>query len=191
MRFRQVLGISAIGGVAVAGLLAVRRWQLRWGATGQEAGGCLPGDDIIGNPDLTATARSPLALLPLRYGRGSSSSGKGGAGSTAMTSWKTWPAATFTARIGSCQHGKTSAPATRSGSPRRSLSPWPWWSRGSPLFCAVATRRGMPHLRTTSPGLSCSKRRRAGQRGYSCGRDMPSCGRGPGSWSSLWRRSAS
>ncbi|MBO0833445.1 MAG: SRPBCC family protein [Actinobacteria bacterium] len=55
MRFRQVFGISAIGGVAVVGLLAVRRWQLRWGATGQEVGGCLPGDDIIGNPDLTAT----------------------------------------------------------------------------------------------------------------------------------------
>lgn len=55
MRFRQVLGMTAIGGVAVAGVLAARRWQLRWGATGQEAGGCLPGDDIIANPDLTAT----------------------------------------------------------------------------------------------------------------------------------------
>jgi hypothetical protein len=55
MRFRQVLGITAIGGAAVAGVLAVRRWQLRWGATGQEAGGCLPGDDIIATPDLTAT----------------------------------------------------------------------------------------------------------------------------------------
>jgi len=55
MRFRQILGITAIGGAAVAGVLAVRRWQLRWGATGQEAGGCLPGDDIIAAPDLTAT----------------------------------------------------------------------------------------------------------------------------------------
>lgn len=55
MRFRQVLGISATGGVAVVGLFAVRRWQLRWGATGHEAGGRLPGDDIIAAPDLTAT----------------------------------------------------------------------------------------------------------------------------------------
>ena len=55
MRFRQVLGITAIGGAAVAGVLAVRRWQLRWGATGQEADGCLPGDDIIATADLTAT----------------------------------------------------------------------------------------------------------------------------------------
>jgi hypothetical protein len=47
--------MTAIGGAAVAGVLAIRRWQLRWGATGQEAGGFLPGDDIIANPDLTAT----------------------------------------------------------------------------------------------------------------------------------------
>jgi len=55
MRFRQAFGMAVVGGAAVAGVLAVRRWQLRWGATGQEAGGSLPGDDIIANPDLTAT----------------------------------------------------------------------------------------------------------------------------------------
>ena len=55
MRFRQILGITAIGGAAVSGVLAVRRWQLRWGATSQEAGASLPGDDIIASPDLTAT----------------------------------------------------------------------------------------------------------------------------------------
>jgi len=55
MRFRQVLGIAAVGGAAVASMLAVRRWQLQWGATGQEAAGSLPGDDIIADPDLTAT----------------------------------------------------------------------------------------------------------------------------------------
>ena len=55
MRFRHVTGLIAISGAAVAGLLAVRRWQLRWGATGQEVGGSLPGDDIIADPDLTAT----------------------------------------------------------------------------------------------------------------------------------------
>ena len=55
MRLRQILGMAAVSGAAVAGGLAVRRWQLQWGATGQEAGGSLPGDDIIANPDLTAT----------------------------------------------------------------------------------------------------------------------------------------
>jgi hypothetical protein len=40
----------------VAGyILLVRRWQLRWGATDQESDGSLPGDDLIANPDLTAT----------------------------------------------------------------------------------------------------------------------------------------
>ena len=55
MRFRRVLGIAAIGVAAVAGMLAVRRWQLQWGATDQEVGGSLPGDDIVADPDLTAT----------------------------------------------------------------------------------------------------------------------------------------
>ena len=55
MRLRQILGMAAVSGATVAGGLAVRRWQLQWGATGQEAGGSLPGDDIIADPDLTAT----------------------------------------------------------------------------------------------------------------------------------------
>ena len=67
MRFRQVLGVTAISGAAVAGVLAVRRWQLRWGATGQEVGGCLPGDDIIATADLTATRTitidAPIGLV--------------------------------------------------------------------------------------------------------------------------------
>ncbi len=49
------MGVAALGGVAVAGLLAARRWQLRWGATGQEAGEPLPGDDLITRPDLATT----------------------------------------------------------------------------------------------------------------------------------------
>lgn len=55
MRFWHVVGVTAIGGGAVVGMLAVRRWQLRWGATSQEADGSLPGDDIIAIPDLAAT----------------------------------------------------------------------------------------------------------------------------------------
>ena len=55
MRCRYALGVTAIGGAAVAGVLAARRWQLRWGATGQEAGEPLTGDDLITDPDLAAT----------------------------------------------------------------------------------------------------------------------------------------
>ena len=55
MRFRHVAGVAAIGGATVGGVFAVRRWQLRWGATGRETGAPLPGDDVIASPDLTAT----------------------------------------------------------------------------------------------------------------------------------------
>jgi hypothetical protein len=54
MRRRDVTSVIAVG-AAAAYLLAVRPWQLRWGATDQESDGSLPGDDLIANPDLTAT----------------------------------------------------------------------------------------------------------------------------------------
>jgi hypothetical protein len=45
-----------VGAAVLAGcLLAARRWQLRWGTTSQEAGGPLPGDELIADPDLSAT----------------------------------------------------------------------------------------------------------------------------------------
>jgi hypothetical protein len=47
-------GAAIIGSVA-AYLLVVRPWQLRWGATGEERGAALDGDDLIANPDLMAT----------------------------------------------------------------------------------------------------------------------------------------
>ena len=52
MRRRNVVGLTA---VAAAGILVARRWQLRWGATVQESGESLPGDDLISDPDLAAT----------------------------------------------------------------------------------------------------------------------------------------
>jgi hypothetical protein len=54
MRRRYVASVIAVG-AAAAYILAVRPWQLRWGATDQESDGSLPGDDLIANPDLTAT----------------------------------------------------------------------------------------------------------------------------------------
>lgn len=54
MRRRYLAGMTAIGGVA-AYVLFARPRQLRWGATGQESDGTLPGDDLIANPDVIAT----------------------------------------------------------------------------------------------------------------------------------------
>ena len=56
MRRRAAAAGAAVIGTAVAGyILLVRRWQLRWGATGEECDAALPGDDLIANPDLVAT----------------------------------------------------------------------------------------------------------------------------------------
>jgi hypothetical protein len=52
MRGRYVAGVSAIG---IAAAAFVRARQLRWGASAQECGASLPGDDLIVSPDLTAT----------------------------------------------------------------------------------------------------------------------------------------
>jgi len=51
---RTMAAVTAAGGAAACLFLA-RRWQLRWGATGQEAAEPLPGDDLIAGADLSAT----------------------------------------------------------------------------------------------------------------------------------------
>ena len=55
MRRRYVMSVIAVGGAAAAYIRLARPRQLRWGATDQESDGSLPGDDLIANPDLTAT----------------------------------------------------------------------------------------------------------------------------------------
>jgi hypothetical protein len=56
MRRRAAAAGAAVIGTAVAGyILLVRRWQLRWGATDEEHHAILAGNDLIPNPDLTAT----------------------------------------------------------------------------------------------------------------------------------------
>ena len=52
MRGRYVAGVSAIG---IAAAAFARARQLRWGASAQECGASLPGDDLIVSPDLAAT----------------------------------------------------------------------------------------------------------------------------------------
>src|ERR1039457_1564914 len=55
MRGRYVAGASAIGIAAATYILFARPRHLRWGASAQECGASLPGDDLIVSPDLTAT----------------------------------------------------------------------------------------------------------------------------------------
>jgi hypothetical protein len=62
MRRRYITSTIAVGGAA-AYLLAVRPWQLRWGATNKEVGATLAGDDLIPNPDLTATRAITVQAL--------------------------------------------------------------------------------------------------------------------------------
>jgi hypothetical protein len=61
-------GIGRIA-IAVAGALAgyvtfARARQLRWGATADEVTSVLPGDDILGDPDLVATRAIAIAAPP-------------------------------------------------------------------------------------------------------------------------------
>ena len=78
MKRRFGAGIAVLAGAA-AGVLLARRWQLRWGATAPELAGPLPGDELIAEPDLTATravtVRAPAArvwpwIAQLGQGRG-------------------------------------------------------------------------------------------------------------------------
>lgn len=59
MRRRIITGGAVAAGVAASALAAyallVRPWHLRWGATDEEAGGPLPGDEIVPSPNVEAT----------------------------------------------------------------------------------------------------------------------------------------
>jgi hypothetical protein len=55
MKRRAAAAATAVIGCAAAYFLVVRPWQLRWGATDEERGATLDGDDLIANPDLVAT----------------------------------------------------------------------------------------------------------------------------------------
>ena len=54
-RRAAVASAAVIGSAAAIYTLAVRPWQLGWGATDDERGSSLAGDDLIPKPDLIAT----------------------------------------------------------------------------------------------------------------------------------------
>lgn len=55
MNTRRAIAAAVAGGLAAAYIGAGRSRQLWWGATDEEAGAALAGDDLITAPDLTAT----------------------------------------------------------------------------------------------------------------------------------------
>jgi hypothetical protein len=48
-------GAAACGAAACGAVSLLRRWQLGWGATPDERGASLPGDELLAGADLTAT----------------------------------------------------------------------------------------------------------------------------------------
>jgi len=60
-------GAAAVGGLAVAGGVALatyprwRPWCITWGATDDEVGSRLPGDDLVTDPDLVTTRAISIA----------------------------------------------------------------------------------------------------------------------------------
>jgi hypothetical protein len=79
MRHPCRAGVSGVAIAAAAYTLAIRPWQLGWGATEEESTRLLPSDDLIAKPDITATRaitiRAPAAnvwpwIAQLGQGRG-------------------------------------------------------------------------------------------------------------------------
>jgi hypothetical protein len=73
--------MAAAAAAATAYSPAARRWYLTWGATEAEAGGPLPGDELLAEPDLRSTRAitidaPPTAVWPWLVQMGS---GRGGA----------------------------------------------------------------------------------------------------------------
>ena len=187
---RMLAGATVAGGAVAVYALLIRSRCLRWGATGQESGGPLPGDDLIAGPDLTATraitVRAPASgvwpwIAQLGQGRGG------------------FYSYDFIENLAGCDvhsadrivpEWQDVMAGDEVSLLRRPTSPWPIWSEGGHGSPRRDSDRQTAPL-TTSHGPSCSKTGQRGQRGCSCAKDMRTRGHGPGSSSSPLRRSAS
>ena len=52
---RFVRGLAVVGAALLAFAALTRPWMMRWGATGNEVRAHLPGDELVADPNLTAT----------------------------------------------------------------------------------------------------------------------------------------
>jgi hypothetical protein len=62
---RSLVAAGAVAcGASLAYLRVVRPWQLTWGATADEVGGTLPGDELVEHPTFDATRAITIAAEP-------------------------------------------------------------------------------------------------------------------------------
>ena len=115
---------------------------LTWGATDQEVGDSLPGDDLIPNADMIATRAITIRAAADRVWPWIAQLGQGRGGFYSYDRLENLVGCDIHSAIASCPSGRTSRSATRSGSLRRSDSSSRLWSRGDHLFCAAAFRWG-------------------------------------------------
>jgi hypothetical protein len=187
----KAAGVTVIGGAAVVGLLMMRRWQLGWGTTGQEAGVPLPGDGLIANPGLTATRGITIGAPAGQVWPWIAQLGQGRGGFYSYDFLENLVGCDIHSadRIGSEWQEVEAGDQVRLA-PQVALGV-ALVERGKSLVLRGGVPVGNIPPRMTSPGPSCSTMRRAGRRGCWCGNDTHTRGRGPGPWSSPWRRSAS
>lgn len=91
---RSAAGLAALRGAALlayAGL--VRPWHLRWGATPDETGRPLPGDELVDNPRFVST-RAVTINAPAEAGNGEPTRKDAGGGRTGrIRAWSSAPSA--------------------------------------------------------------------------------------------------
>ena len=190
MRRRYAAGVTAIA-AAVTYILFARPRHLRWGASGQECDASLPGDDLIVTPDLTSTRAITVRASADQVWPWIAQLGQGRGGFYSYD---------FLENLVGCDIHSANriipgwqdikigdevklAPAV--GLDVVALEP------GRSLVLRGGVAMGTTPPPTTSPGPGCSTTSRTGHRGCSYVRDTPTPGRGPGSWSSPPKRSAS
>ena len=52
---RMAMSLAIVGAAGLVYVRFLREWHLHWGATAQEAGGEVPGDELMPDPDIVAT----------------------------------------------------------------------------------------------------------------------------------------
>ena len=175
---RRLAGAIAIGGAAAAYTLLARPRHLRWGTTGQEADEALPGDNLIAKADLTATRAITIRAPADQAWPWIAQLGQGRGGFYSYDFLENVVGCDIHSADRIVPEWQDVRSATRSGSPRRSLSSWSFSSGGDHLFSVGGSQSGRPRPRTTSPGRSRFVIGPTGRRGCSCESDTGTRGRG-------------
>jgi hypothetical protein len=187
MRRRYVMGATAAG--AAAAYLLARPWHLSWGATDQEFGDPLPGDELIANPDITATRAITIRASADQVWPWIAQLGQGRGGFydflENLVGADIHSADRIVPELQDIEVGDEVLLGPKFGYDIALLE------RGRSLVLrgGFPMENVAPH--TTPPGRSCSEPNRRERRACSCASGMRTSDRGHGSSSSPRRRSAS